>query len=185
LRTTCNVFVLLILSLLPSCVINLKGWKVDYATLSAEDLKMVVITNPTDDICQLENDKKVYAINAGQLINCLAQTDSALVYEWSANCHSESCISIVACQKYCNENGLKLFVISEYYDAEIMRVQNFADKPIFIPNHFYYNTEKCNKLNSKFFNEVFKGKRPRGEHKYSRFHVFHKSNYASSMSKLF
>jgi hypothetical protein len=167
-----------------SCVINIKGWKVDYDKLNEEDMKMVVITNPAEKICNLKNDNRIYAIQAQQLVECLNLSDSTLIYDWSANCHSESCISIPACQKYCAEHGLKLVVISEYYDPEIMRIQNFADLPIFVPNHIYYKTEKCSKLNSRFFNEVFQGKRPGGEHKYSRFHVFYKGKYVRSISKL-
>ncbi len=130
------------------------GFYVGYERLSEKEIEQVVFVNPQETITDRENDQKIYAINGKQLREFISKSDTSVVYIWAPKCHSSVCISLLSCQKYCSDNNYDLVVVAEYYDMEMMELQNHSKSPIFIANHQYYNKRYCPKLTKLFLKEL-------------------------------
>ncbi len=161
------------------------GFYIGYETLSEKEIEQVVFVDPKEAISDLENDQKIYAINGKQLKDCISKSDTSVVYIWGPRCHGSACISILSCQKYCSENNYDLFVVADYYDMEMMEIQNHSKSPIFIANHQYYNKRYCQKLTQLFLKELvgpdFEGQ----ENELGRFLLFDKGEFVNGKQDLF
>ena len=129
------------------------------------------------DICNIENDKKIYAITAAQLLKCLQNNDSTLVYLWSPNCSSKGCVLLDAAQNYCDRNNYVLYVITEYYDLDKTEPQNNGRLSLFAVNQNYYKTDYCNKYCRLFIRELTEKSTVNEENDYSRYYVFHRDTF--------
>lgn len=170
---------------LSSCIItNTPGFYSGYKKLPPSEKAQVIITAEETPVCDLSNDRKIYAVTAGQLLKCLEQNDTSVVYFWSPNCHSDVCISLPAAQYYCDKKGYRLYVITEYYDPAKTRPQNTNPGPLLSVNHQYYKTDYCNKYMRKFTTGLSEGsglgRRPLG----NRFFFFKKAQLVSTQQRL-
>ena len=106
-------------------------------------------------LCSHQNTTdNVYSINGLELKDCLKTIPKALIYIWKPHCPSEACISPVYLQRKCDAQNIPLFVVAEYYDCELMQLNNILDKPIFGIDQDYYNTNLTSKYLTKFWNDL-------------------------------
>lgn len=148
-----------------SCLISIhgRGPGNDYKFITEAERKQIIFVEREEGICDLPHDSsKIFAVTGTQLKECLKNNDTSVVYMWSPNCPGESCILISACQKYCDENNYKLYVVADYYDMKVMNAQNVAVEPILIPNHFYYEKDFFNRI-KKLFRADLLGREPSKE----------------------
>jgi hypothetical protein len=120
-RSTTILFIaILILLKFQSCLsiisIDIPGFYSRYEKLDDETKRKVVFISDNNNICDIENNYKIYSITASHLLNCLKKNDTSVVYEWSPHCRAKSCISLYTAQKYCDSMNYSLYVISDYYD---------------------------------------------------------------------
>lgn len=153
---------------LNSCIsISISGFNSGYKKLSPGQQSRVVFVKEGEPICNIPNDKRIYAIHASQLLQCLKDNDTSVVYRWSPECHSKVCISLPMAQHYCDVHHYKLYVVQEYYDFARADPQNTNPTPLFATNHKYYKTDYCNKYERLFANEL-------AGHKLSKEDRFHR-----------
>lgn len=128
--------------MLSSCIIikfNTTGLYSGCSKLSDTNKKTVVITDENDD-CQnfvFSEDKKVYAINGKQLLNCLKNTDNAIVYIWSPHCSGTSCISLDYLQEKAEQYDYDIFIVAEYLTEDMFNQAGYPDRRIFCVNESY------------------------------------------------
>ncbi|MGZ5245322.1 MAG: hypothetical protein ACXWD4_15480, partial [Bacteroidia bacterium] len=124
--------ILIISFCLNSCIItNTQGFYSGYSRLSPSEKKSIIFTEANNNICNYENNNKIYAINGLQLSECLKTKEKAVVYIWSPNCHSAKCYSIKSVQDYCTKYNYSLFLITEYYDFS--KINEQGQKLTFYP----------------------------------------------------
>lgn len=176
---------LLLICSLSSCVIvNTPGFYSGYKDLSDTEKEQVVFTQPTEDICDKTNDKKIYAINGKQLLNCMKSNDTSVVYLWSPHCSSDACITMQVAQRYCDKMNYKLYIVAEYYDMDMMGKQHTTPGPLFIANHKHYKANYCGKYVKRFTNDLLNGKTLNKDEKYSRFLFFKGDELVSGRHRL-
>jgi hypothetical protein len=180
-----NILFILTMLLSGCMVVNTAGFYNGYKKLSEQAKKSVVLLDKEATINTLKKDTTVYAINGKQLKDCLSSNDTSLVYLWGPHCGSSSCILISSCQDYCTKRGYTLYVVADYYDMEMMSVQNKANTPLLIANHMYYNKYYANKLNGAFQKDLLNGYSLKGEQEYNRFLFFQKDSLIYTKTRLF
>ena len=142
------------------------GFYSGYKRLSEKDKETIFFLSSDkkiDNVCIDKN--KIYAVNAKQLQEYMAQFDSCLVYFFSSNCHSEVCVLPSACQQYCFDNGYKFLLIFEHYEAPtihdiLLSIENYS----FSINTNYYKTDYCPKYIRKFQQELSNGSNLKTSH---------------------
>lgn len=150
-----SLLLLLASPVLAGCFItNSPGFYSGYKKLDADERQSVVVTGAASPVCSIENDRRIYAINGAQLLTCLKDNDTSVVYFWSPNCHSDVCISTSAAQYYCDKRKYKLYVVAEYYDLPKMKQQNTNAAPMYSINSRFYGTDYCNKYTARFAKEL-------------------------------
>lgn len=97
---------------------------------------------------------RVYVIHAGTLKDCLKSGSKAIVYIWSSRCRSELYYSLNLVQERCNAKGIKLFIVAEYYDDELMNFNYNIERPILGVDTEYYRTDFTSRYMSRFLNEL-------------------------------
>lgn len=97
---------------------------------------------------------KVIVLNGLQLKECIQENEKSMVYYWQPSCQSEICIPIYAVDQYCQENGIALYVFSEYYHNKKMANESYSNYPIIGIDTKYYKTNLTNKYIPKFFADL-------------------------------
>jgi hypothetical protein len=97
---------------------------------------------------------KVLVLNGLQLKECIQNNEKSIVYYWKPSCGSEICIPIYAVDQYCQENGIALYVVSEYYHNKIMAKESYANYPIVGIDTEYYRTNLTSKYIPKFYSDL-------------------------------
>lgn len=105
-------------------------------------------------ICGLKNDNHIYVINGLELKKCLKNEKESLVYFWSPKCFSKVCISLNMAQEICSKKGIKLYIVAEYYDSELMNKKYDLETPIFGIDTKYYSTNLTEKYMKKFIIDI-------------------------------
>lgn len=178
------IFLLLLLTGLSGCsLINISGFNSGYKKLPDAEKARVVFTEKQDSTCNRPNDQKIYAVTGPQLLHCLKDNDTSVVYIWSPNCHSDVCVSLVAAQYYCTKRNYKLYVVAEYYDFEKTEPQNTNPLALLSVNHLYYNTDRCDAYVSKFTHDITEGRTGK-EDRYKRFLFFKKDKWIFARRRL-
>ena len=181
-KTVCFIFLLS----LSSCLItNTPGFYSGYKKLAPEDKRNIVFVTEKMDICSKKNEKIIFSITAAHLLKCLQEIDSSIVYFWSPNCSSKSCVLLSAAQEYCDRNNYQLFVITEYYDFKKSTSQSATSRPIYSINQGYYKTDYCNKYVKLFTQELIKNKKLGKNNFYYRYYLFSKDSIVSIKQELF
>lgn len=125
---------------------------------------------------------KVVITNGSNLLRCIKEQDLALIYIWQPNCVSSKCIDPRLVQSICNEKGISLFVVAEYYDTEKMSIQYDLEKSIYAIDCNYYKTNFTEKYLTEFLSDLSPEKRiPRKSFIYFNNGIF--QNSSDSLSK--
>ncbi|WP_233559666.1 hypothetical protein [Taibaiella sp. KBW10] len=171
---------------LSSCVIlDTPGFHSGYKKLNASDKQQIHFVTETKDFCNIQNDKKIYAVTADLFLDCIKDKDITLVYFWSAHCGSEVCILLSAAQAYCDQRNYNLYVVSEYYDLPATLLQNKTRNPILSVNHLYYKTDYCPKYTRRFRKAIAGAAAiSKDELRFSRFYFFKGSKFIKAKQKL-
>ncbi len=94
-------------------------------------------------------------ITKGETIRkCLALNTKNIIYIWGSKCKSKVCFPLTNIQKYCDEKGIDLFVLAEYYDAADMGINYQLAKNIIAVDTKFYNSNLTNNYLASFFNEI-------------------------------
>lgn len=160
------VLLFIISGLFSSCNIHVEvskpseipGFNSGYNKLTDEDKKIIIkLSQDSTSHIPAKNDGNIYAVNALQLQNYLNKTNECIVYLWSPYCSSLNCISLKACQDFCDQNHYPLIVIAEYYNMDRMKVEiNSIISPLLIVDHTYYKTDYCPRYNRRFKKDLLK-----------------------------
>ncbi len=178
-----NIVYIIIVIFFSSCIITtIPGFYSGYSELPEQEKNNIVFTEPDFDICNLQNDGKIYAINGTQLRNCILKEPKSLVYIWSPNCQSEYCYSVDLVQEFCEKNGFAFFLISEYYDIEKLKVDKSKLKqyPMFSINEKYYKTRYCNRYSTLFKKDILSDQIFKRDYKFSRYFIFENGKLQST-----
>lgn len=125
------------------------GYKKEKESLNIEFLDSI------EDIEKLDS-KTIYSLNGETLKKEISKYNKSLIYFWSINCSSESCLPLHAVQRYCDDNDMKLFVVLDYYDKEMTATFDEIKYPFFSIDHLYYKTNFANKYHKKFLNDLIR-----------------------------
>jgi hypothetical protein len=103
-------------------------------------------------------DSQIYAITANQLASYIQSKayDTTIIYFWAPHCSGSSCIPIFLFNNYCKQHNYNGIVVAQYYDFEMLKVQNIKPSEIFAINQKYYKTDYCNKYLCLFQNDFLK-----------------------------
>lgn len=153
--------------------------------MSASQKESIVFVDEKAAICGLNNDQRIYSITAAHLLSCIKNNKSSIVYFWSPNCHGKACISLKAAEDYCSKNNYRLYIITDYYDLEKIKVQNIATIPILSVNHQHYKTDYCNKYMRLFTNELVHNRKLNPADNSNRFFVFKGDSLVGTREELF
>lgn len=145
---------------------------------------LLVKTNSWDSICSLsKNDVgKIYVINGADLRECLEnKKEDAILYIWGPKCKSPVCYPLNVLQQICDENKLELYIIAEYYDAELMQMDYIIERPIFGIDTEFYKTNLTSKYLSRFLGDLIPNK---DIQELNRFYYFKKGKYINSFESI-
>lgn len=173
-----------ILFLFCSCAIkgDFKGLYSYYEKTQTEMPHLFKKVSESETICNLknENESKVYIVNGQKIRQCLKSYENAIVYIWRPRCTSEICYPLSIIQKKCNERGIPLFIIAEYYDGELMNESYMIEKPIFGIDVNYYKTGLTAKYKKLFLKDLIGNEETVNGH----FLKFNYGNFESGFDKL-
>lgn len=131
-------------------------------------------------ICTLKYNQYVYIINGINLKNCIASEEKSLIYIWEPHCKSKFCLPLGTIQEICKEKGIKLYIVAQYYDSELMSKKYNLDSPIFGIDTEYYNTNLVEKYVTKFIHD-FNINKEIGE----RYLYFENGNFVKSYDDIY
>lgn len=118
--------------------------------LTPEQQNKVVWGATDDEFLSFANDGRIYAINGKQMKKLVEAHPKAIVYQWSPHCKSESCLILIAMQTFCDQNGIALFVIADYFHDSFSQIHALSN-PLYIADERYYKTSVCHKLEKLFY----------------------------------
>lgn len=173
------IILFVISQFITSCSIrgNFKGL---YSYYKSEKKLSPNLFKKNGQICQLNYDQNVYITNGILLKKCLMNDDKSLVYIWGPRCQSKVCIPLDTIQEICNKKGIKLYVVAEYYDSELMSEKYELKTPIFGIDTEYYKTNLTKKYTQKFIEDI---KAPKEV--YDRYLYFEKGNFVRSYNDIY
>ena len=73
-----------------------------------------------------------------------------MVFIWRPNCHGKYCLSPEIVQRVCDEKGIELFVVAEYFDNEKISISYDIKRPVFGIDVNYYKCNQTSKYLAKF-----------------------------------
>ena len=128
----CILSVLLSLLVVQGCVII--GYRNHFSRdLTPEQQSKVVWDATNNDLLSMKNDGRIHAIDGKQMQKMVQPHPKAIVYQWSPHCTSEACLSLSAIQTLCDNNGIALFVVADYFHDAFTQNQVLS-RPLFITN---------------------------------------------------
>lgn len=165
------VFIFFIITSVSSCLYgSFKGLTSNYNN-EKENLKIVFLDSINDN--QNSKSEIIYSINGLSLKNQISKYDKSLVYIWSTNCSSEFCLPLYSIQSICDEKGIELFVILEYYDKNVKDYFNQTKNPIFSIDHKYYETNFVSSYTERFMDDLI-GHKLNDSISWKRYYYFEK-----------
>ncbi|MCJ7934711.1 MAG: hypothetical protein MUW56_14060 [Chryseobacterium sp.] len=139
---------------LNSCKINgnFKGLYSYYETTKKENPGLFIKND--NKICSLKYSKNIFIINGKSLKDCLQEDDKSLVYIWGPKCSSKVCIPLSSVQEYCTRKNIRLYIVAEYFDSEMMNKEYAIERPILGIDTEYYKTNLTKKYLTAFINDI-------------------------------
>jgi hypothetical protein len=116
-----------------------------------------------------ENNDKIYIVNGTQLKECLNKNEKSIVYVWDLKCKSDVCFPLEIIQAFCSKNNLSLFIVSEYYDAEIMSIKYNLERNILAVDTEHYKTNLVSSYVNRFMKDIDEGLERKIGHRYLYF----------------
>lgn len=150
---------------------DFKGLYSYYESTNKSNPELFVKLNSFDSICKskVENNDKIYIVNGTQLKECLNKNKKSIVYLWSPKCKSEVCFPLEIIQAFCSKNNLSLFIVSEYYDAEMMEIKYDLERNILAVDTKYYKTNLVSSYVNRFMKDVDEVLENKNLHRYLYF----------------
>lgn len=180
----------MILCILTSCIVispNFTGLKSGYKELNQNQKTKIKFVNDSEELNYLNNNDTIRAITSNHIKTIIENEKSdVVIYLWSPHCSSEVCHPIEYVQEYCSRKNQKLIVVMEYYDFELLRLQNTEslDFPLFSINTKHYETDFCNKYTKLFFTDLLNKGELNDEELYKRYFIFSNGKYVSAQSNI-
>ena len=141
-----------------SCVIKgtLRGLYSDYKKTKVQSPELLVNVRPNMPICEIKktDTAKVYITNGNELKKCLKKTKKVVIYIWGAACQADVCYPLNVFQEQCDLKDTELFVVSEYYYAELMQVNYKIKNPLYGIDTEFYHTNLVSKYRSRFLYDL-------------------------------
>jgi hypothetical protein len=131
------------------------GFYSGYTRLSAEEKANVIAIKSKDNMPQ-PIDSITYAITAKHLLDLAKQKTPCIIYLWAGRCSGAACISINAFKEHCIANKFNPIIVAEYFDYEMLSIQNQAPSEVYAINHWHYRTDYCNKYTKRFQSDFVK-----------------------------
>lgn len=131
-----------------SCYI--KGLTNGYKRLTSTE-KGFVHFNTTASISKYSD--TIFAYNGSDFKKTLSQKKT-VVYRWSANCSSKSCIPLTASQYFCDKNGYELVVLLEYFDLQKQKELGMPANALIMSDFKYYKTNIADKATNLFIQDL-------------------------------
>ena len=185
-----KIFAIIIIGLFlfNSCIsikFGAPGFNSGYENLSRIEKQRVIFIKEGIGVCEFTNSDSIYIITGKDLRSCLSKNDSSIVYTWSPNCSSSSCISLASFHDYCSKYNYNLYIVSDYFDFKQFDGQRLDSIPVFVANFRFYGSNYCNKYNKKFQEDLVNNQRISKENKYGRFLFFKGDSLVAKKSSLF
>lgn len=151
-----NIIFFIFLFCLTSCSYNgsFQGLYGYSETTIKENPKTFIFKNNVCDVVNNKDEAKVYITNGLKLKNCFKDFENSVVYFWKPKCSSKICIPLEIIANRCKERNLKLFIVAEYYDTEMMNKKYNMDNPIYAIDTKYYNSNLTSKYLSRFQSDL-------------------------------
>lgn len=169
------LFLILPLTLLSSCRIDVSLAGLISYQEKVSSASPGLIKTPSDNICGLEQGSPpaVFAVNGKQIRSCLSELSQSIVYIWKPKCTGIACVSPDYIQQFCRQRKISLFIVAEYYDAELMNYQYKTDRPIFGVDCNFYNTAYTQRYMKRFLADLLPNSKGAET---GSFYLFHKDS---------
>lgn len=176
-----TIFYLCFLSIMfSSCYI--KGLTNGYKQLTDAE-KGLVHFNTNKNISKYSD--TIFAYNGSDFKKTLLQNNKTVVYKWSANCSSKSCIPLTASQYFCDKNGYELVVLLEYFDLQKQRQLGMPLNALIMADFKYYQTNIADKSTSLFIKDLTNFNLKDTTIGYKRFLFFEKDKFVKAEENLY
>jgi hypothetical protein len=166
-----------------SCIcVHVIGRKTHFMRdLTDEQKNNVCWTTDSISLIGMKNDNRIYAINAHQMKELLKTNEKAVIYQWSPHCSSENCTSLGLTQSYCDEKGIELYVVIDYYADAFSQIESIRN-PLLSISERHYNTELAQELREIFYKELLGDKYDKKN--YSRFYYFENGEFLKTYNSI-
>lgn len=149
-----------------------------YKSLTPEEKAYVIDYAHVDNIEEASNGK-IYQILSENLKSAMNKYEYNVIYRWATRCPSENCIPPSLAELEAQEKGYKLWVISDYYDKEIIGID--LGMPIYSIKNSVYHTDFCQKYTSLFLKDLGWIER---KDKWGRFYLFKGSEFLAQENRI-
>jgi len=154
-----NVLItILILIITCSCSIqgSFQGLFSYYKKVNKESPTLIRKVNKETLVCNVNysDSCRVLLLNGKDLAQCIKKEKKTILYLWAANCHSPYCYGLDRVQAYCKEKKIKLYVIADYYDNDLMNEYYNLEYPIIGIDTKYYKTNFTSTYKKKFLADL-------------------------------
>lgn len=124
---------------------------------------------PTTAICDLKmsDTPAIFITNGIQVSQCISNMDEVIVYIWAPRCGSKRCYPLNVLQEKCSGKNISLFIVSEYFDNDLMNLRYRVERPVFGIDVDYYKTNLTSGYLSLFLRDL--GAPGKFEHRFLRF----------------
>lgn len=154
-----NVFIFsIIVFITTSCTIkgSFQGLFSYYKKVEKDNPTLLKKVTNTETICSrvYSDSCKVLLLNGKELGECIKNEDKTILYLWAGNCSSPYCYGLDRVQAYCKNRGIKLYVVADYYDEELMSAIYNLEFPIVGIDTKYYKTNFTSSYRKKFLADL-------------------------------
>ncbi len=153
-KSIIKISLLFLVLIVYSCTINIKFQTIaeDYNKAKKEGVVKFIHLSDSPTLCSAKTDTATVLVATGtQLKSCLKNYEKALVYIWSVECSSPTCYPISTVREKCEQKGLELFVVADFYNSKYMCRDYGLKHPIIGIDVEYYKTNFKEKHLSELF----------------------------------
>lgn len=149
-----------LLSLLLTSCISINGdfkGLYSYYNQTKKDYPQLLVKPPAGtSLCAIPKTEipKVIVVNGKDIKACMQSYENAVLYIMAPKCHGIYCYSPTVLQRKCNERGIELFIVSEYYDGETMTRDYTLNRQIFGIDIDYYHASLVDAYIPKFIEDI-------------------------------
>ena len=174
-------FGLFFLLFLNSCYsIHISGFYDDYFRIDEKYHKNISYISEQNST-QKNN---ILAINDSHIKTILNNHDSSLLYFWNPNCSSKMCISLSTFFTFCKKNNYHPIVLMQHYSNEGLEQVVINDYNVFAMNSNFYKTNRSQKQERLFFNDLIKADDKKNKDSFGRYYYFKKDRLVLNKREL-